>query len=163
MRYKRITGSKCGQILKHTSTLLRTVLYSKKLDPVPAPIRWGRDNEGVARLKYSELMKGEGHDVAVEQCGFFIHPREHWLGASLDGIIRDHCCSSNGILEIKCPYMIQDISPREACDESSFFCTLSDGLVKLQKNPILTITMYSYNLLFVQRSMTGVTFVSTQK
>ena len=125
-RYKRITGSKCSQILKQpsrTPALLRNVLYAPQLNPIPVPMKWGLDKEGVARLKYSEFMKAEGHDVTVEQRGFFIHPDEPWLGASPDAIVKDHCCSpSDGLLEIKCPY-------------STFFCMIDDsGSVKLKRS-----------------------------
>ena len=75
-----------------------------------------RDPENIARLKYREFMNADGHDVMVENCGFFVHPHESWLGASPDGVVKDPCCNpSNVLLEIKCPYSKQDISPRVAC------------------------------------------------
>ena len=138
VRYKRITGSKAGQILKQVSctpALLKNVLYPKHLNPVPAPIKWGRDNEAVACSKYLEYMTEHHHNVTVKQCGFFIHPQEPWLGASPDGVVIDHCCTpSKGLLEIKCPYSIREITPREACDTvPSFYCTINDGVVKLKR------------------------------
>ena len=48
VRFPRITGSKCGRILTQkskTKALLVDILYSKPMDPVPLPIKWGRDNE----------------------------------------------------------------------------------------------------------------------
>ena len=46
VRYKRITGSICGRVLcqkKKTDSLLMYCLYPKPLlDPLPAPIMWGR-------------------------------------------------------------------------------------------------------------------------
>ena len=52
-------------------TLLRNILYKKTVDPVPLPIKWGIENEDVARQKYEELVH---HILSVEQCGFFVHP-----------------------------------------------------------------------------------------
>ena len=51
VRQKRVTCYKCGQILgqkTRTPALLRSVLYSKPLDPLPASIKWGEDNEAAA-------------------------------------------------------------------------------------------------------------------
>ena len=58
MHYPRITGSKCGRILTQkskTKALLIDVLYSKPLDPIPLPIKWGRDKEPLAQYKYVDF------------------------------------------------------------------------------------------------------------
>ena len=80
-------------------------------------------------------MTEHHHNITVKQRGFFIHPQEPWLGASSDGVVIDHCCTpSKGLLEIKWPYSIREITPREACDMvPSFYCSINDGVVKLKR------------------------------
>lgn len=141
VRSKRITSSKCGQILKQksrTPALLKNILYPKPLFPDPAPIRWGRVNESVACQKYTEFMQLNGHPhIVVEaECGFIVHLEEGWLGASPDGVVSDPVRNpSFGLLEIKCPYSVREISPAEACQDPSFYCYISDdGSIKLKRN-----------------------------
>ena len=91
MRYPRITGSKCGHILTQkskTKALLIDVLYSKPLDPIPLPIKWGRDKEPLAQSKYVDFLRSRGHhNLTVRKCGFYVHPHKGWLGASPDGVV----------------------------------------------------------------------------
>ena len=59
-RLKRITGSKCGKILcqkKRSVALLRQCVYPRPLDPLPAPIVWGRHYEAIAIEQYVVHMK----------------------------------------------------------------------------------------------------------
>ena len=76
---------------------------------VPAAIKWGQDNEHIARQKYFEHMQNAGHfDIKIRQCGFFVHPEKCWLGASPDGVVTDppNC---TGVLKIKCPYSVREM------------------------------------------------------
>ena len=60
--------------------------------------------------------------------GFIIHPREGWFGSSPDGIIVESAGSTaQGLLELKCPYTKQDVSPEEACKDPNFYCNISDN------------------------------------
>jgi hypothetical protein len=58
-----------------------------------AAIRWGKDNEPLARIAY-ELHA----DLTVEKAGFIVHPTIAMSGASPDGLI-----NNDGLIEIKCP------------------------------------------------------------
>ena len=52
----------------------------------PAPIKWGIENEKLARSVYVEYMKKQGHKgLTVEDCGFIVSLHEGYLGASPDG------------------------------------------------------------------------------
>ncbi len=76
VRAKRVTGSKCGKILKHKHTvaLLKSVMYGQSFTITPKPIQWGRDNEPVACNAFVEYMKSHGHpDLSVYKCGFVMH------------------------------------------------------------------------------------------
>ena len=71
VRAKRVTGSKCGKILKqkHTVALLELVLYGQSFITAPKPIKCGRDNEPVACNAYVEYMK---KNMAILICGWKI-------------------------------------------------------------------------------------------
>ena len=90
VRARRITGSKCGKILRQierTDALLIDVLYPKKMDQnkLPLPIKWGIENESKAREAYTLHRRRNGHpDLVTSPCGFIIHPTMGWLGASPD-------------------------------------------------------------------------------
>lgn len=58
-----------------------------------AAMQWGTEQEPEARAAY-QFMR----DCAVEECGFFDHPRIAMAGASPDGLVGD-----DGLVEIKCP------------------------------------------------------------
>ena len=86
-------------------------------------IRWGKDNESTAFIRYLESRCKEGENMFVEQSGLHLLPEKSYLGASSDGKLRctsaDTCC--NGCLEIKCPYSIDGsvtntLSPDEISD-----------------------------------------------
>ena len=63
-------------------------------------------------------------------CGFIVHHKKGWLGASPDAKVFDPSFSiTNGIAEFKCPYSKQ---PQEACKDPSFFCELVNGTFKLK-------------------------------
>ena len=131
VRQKRITGYKCGQILRQktrTPALLKSVLYSKPLIPLPVPIKWGQEHEAVAREAYVKTMQLSGHTtIAVKLAGFIIHPREGWFGSSPDGVVIDSVDSTyKGLLEVKCPYTKRDVSPTEACKDPNFYCYIAD-------------------------------------
>ena len=139
MRYPRITGSKCGRILTQkskTKALLIDVLYSKPLDPIPLPIKWGRDKEPLAQYKYVDFLRSRGHhNLTVHKCGFYVHPHKGWLGASPDGVVYDPTVSdSQGILEIKCPYSARDCTVEEACKDTSFYCFLNGTNLRLKED-----------------------------
>ena len=132
VRQKRVTGYKCGQILgqkTRTPALLKSVLYSKPLDPLPVPIKWGQDNEAAARKAYVNAMHQRGHaTLTVKLSGFIIHPQEGWFGSSPDGIVIDSSDNtSKGLLEVKCPFTKRDMSPEEACKDPNFYCYISDN------------------------------------
>ena len=68
-------------------------------------------------------------------CGFIVHHKKGWLGASPDAKVFDPSCSTtNGIAEFKCPYSKQDQSPQEACKDPSFFCELVNGTFELKRD-----------------------------
>ena len=140
VRYKRITGSICGRILcqkKRTASLLAYCLYPKPLlDPLPAPIAWGRQHESTAIKKYLVIKNPPGSSSSItEKCGFIVHREHCWLGASPDGKVKDLSSDQpNGILEIKCPYSKRNVKPEEACKDPLFYCEIKDSRVCLKSS-----------------------------
>jgi hypothetical protein len=61
-------------------------------------IRWGEENEEMARLQYSNIT---GREVA--EIGFYRHDSVDWYGDSPDGLILNNDGKPVGALEIKCP------------------------------------------------------------
>jgi len=137
VRAKRITGSKCGKILcqgSKTDVLLKSVLYPTPMINKPAPIKWGVENEKLARSVYVEYMNKQGHKgLLVEDCGFIVDQQEGYLGASPDGRVYDPSSDQpNGILEIKCPYTKRTQTPQQVCDDPSFYCTFENDKMLLK-------------------------------
>ena len=140
VRAQRITSSICGRILSQKQksvALLRHCLYPKPLcDPLPPPITWGRIYEATACRMYRDTMVSQGHSGLITYpCGFIIHPTMGWLGASPDAKVVDPSLQLlNGITEFKCPYSKRDKSPKECCDDPSFYCTWTNGHLQLKHN-----------------------------
>ena len=127
----RITGSKCGRILnqkKRTEALLKFCLYPRPFDVIPKQIVWGRDKEPAARQGYIQYMRLHGHpNLKAKACGFFVHPEKGWLGASPDADVNDpDSPMSNGIAELKCPFLKADVTVEEACQDTVFYCTMDE-------------------------------------
>ena len=76
---------------------------------IPPQIRWGRNNEPLARKCYLENRQTAGEDIVFESAGLSLLAEKPYLGASSDGRLTcksvDACCI--GCLEIKCPYSIK--------------------------------------------------------
>ena len=101
-RKGRITASHFYNVSRHiatnSTTFPRSVVDSimqysnQSIDHVPA-IRWGIENEGIAREAYTTKMQLEHRGVRVRCCGLTINPDYPVLGASPDGIFSCNCCS----------------------------------------------------------------------
>ena len=72
-------------------------------------------------------------NTTVQKSGFIIHAENGWLGASPDDV-HDETGHSDGILEVKCLYSQREVSPKQACIDSTFFCELVEGEVRLKKS-----------------------------
>ena len=59
-------------------------------------------------------------NTTVQKSGFIIHAENGWLGATPDDV-HDETGHSDGILEVKCLYSQREVSPKQACIDSTFF------------------------------------------
>ena len=147
----RLTSSRFGEILHRRQTtdprrLVRDIMgYGKtnsKHARAPPAIRWGKDNEPLARKCYLENRQAAGEEMEFRPAGLSLLPEKSYLGASSDGRLNcksvDTCCI--GCLEIKCPYSIKGsltitLTPEEIADRhgKDFFMTRGeDGLLHLR-------------------------------
>jgi putative phage-type endonuclease len=105
-RVGKLTASRCDDALATTKTgesayrrNLRLQILAERLTgiatviPETPAMRWGTENEPVARLKFSSET-----GLQVDEVGFIEHPILKGFGASPDGYTSD-----GGVLEIKCP------------------------------------------------------------
>lgn len=111
-RKGRVTGSNVGAVLgmnpyKTADDVLREMVRAyhgaKREFTGNAATEWGSFNEEGATAEFE--ME---HGLKVEECGFFVHPKHDWLGASPDGLVDD-----DAVAEIKCPYGQRKKSPPE--------------------------------------------------
>ena len=68
---------------------------------------WGRDNEELGIAAFIKRTKPMHHNLKVTRAGLRLDDTEHFIGASIDGLVECSCCEP-AILEVKCPYSIRD-------------------------------------------------------
>ena len=139
VRARKITGSTCGKILCQqdpTPALLKSVLYSKPFEHVPPPIKWGIENEAKANQEYVRYSRSNGKTtLTMQKCGFIIHPKMGWFGASPDARVSDADSElPQGIAEFKCPYSKRDVMPQKTCKDPNFFCFHDSNGLHLKKS-----------------------------
>ena len=83
-------------------------------------------------------MRANGHtDLETGPCGFIIHPSMGWLGASPDAVVTDPSVDlQDGIAEFKCPYTKRDLSPDDACEDTSFCCVRINDELHLKRSHV---------------------------
>lgn len=73
-----------------------------------AATRWGHDHEHEAFSNFYQIT-----NLQVTPSGFVIYKNMPFLGASPDGFEN----SKNALVEIKCPFMVRNLSPQQAIIE----------------------------------------------
>ena len=94
---------------KPSKSLIKRICYPHTLQFSSHATEWGKHKEKEVQIMYKEYLKEEHINVAVSDCGLFIHPDFPHLGATPDGIVECKCCGM-GICEIKCPYTCRNNS-----------------------------------------------------
>ena len=123
VRKERLTCSTFGLILQRktvTDKFLKDLVVPKNIAHVPA-IKYGLDNESKALERYTQYMKNIGEKVTVEPSGCIINPAFPWIAGSPDAKVISSKAGV-GIVEVKCSYSNRQITPKDACNNSSFFC-----------------------------------------
>ena len=136
-----VTTSRFGSIAKQRPTtppdnLLKQMRGYITLSPHIQSLSWGRRKESKAIREYGvEHHKQCGPCVMVENRGLFVNPKYPFLGTSIDGLIKCQKCGW-GILEIKCPWSIRNLTPEDGLDvpKYEYCCEMKDGQLKLKQN-----------------------------
>lgn len=83
---------------------------------LPAPLKWGRNKEPIARMMYQRLHKRNHFSLKVLEKGFLLSKEYPCLGCSVDGVITCKCKPPHPdkLMEIKCP-----LPPKEAAIEKN--------------------------------------------
>lgn len=131
VRRYRLTASYFGEVFRRKivtppDALVVRLLQQQKISS-PA-IEWGVKHESIAIEQYVKYQHSSGHpDLSVSAVGFHVCPSHPCLGASPDGGVYDPAYPTKpyGLLEIKCPYRYRDMTPLQACSDSSFYCSMS--------------------------------------
>lgn len=116
----RLTASNFGKICKLRPTTsrantIKSILYDTFCGNEHT--KYGIEFEPFAKAEFKKLT-----GFKIQEAGLFIDENLHYLAASPDGLLDD-----NGIIEIKCPSTIKDLTPREAIQMGKLkFATLDN-------------------------------------
>jgi hypothetical protein len=119
---------------KEPDKLLKVIMYPQELKT--KSVMYGHKHEQHAVRDYVKYKYDEGNKgLKVFQVGTILSTEKPGLGASLDRKVYDPKASgsSDGGLEVKCPFSKQGLSLEEACTDKSFFLSISDDEIKLKK------------------------------
>ncbi|KAL5020002.1 hypothetical protein ScPMuIL_002894 [Solemya velum] len=108
------------------------------LNPVPETLAivYGRNHESDAFDAYSKQLDPP---FAAVNTGFWVNPDYPELGCSPDGLIY-HNSKLVGVLEIKCPLVIEKFHPNDAIEKlakkqlQNFCCVTANGVSQLEKS-----------------------------
>ena len=134
----RLTASNIHQVVKRNTKLPVCKLVSRLLYggfKGNEYTRHGLAEEEATIKDYTAHMKEKGTtSIAVEPCGFRIHPQHHWLGASPDGVV---CVEGKraGLVEVKNVLKRKALTFTEAAQRkvANFCLEVHDGRLRLKR------------------------------
>lgn len=111
-RTGRVTASKlydvCHTRLESPSvSLLKSICMPHADKPSTPPMKYGREKEAEALLKYKCLCEKQHEDVTFKEAGLFVRTEHVYLGATPDLLVECSCCGA-GVVEVKCPWKVKD-------------------------------------------------------
>ena len=131
-RLGRITASRFGPVCRTrvdapSKSLLTSIVHGSSC--TSKALTWGLKNEAKARQEYLAFASSEHSSLSVKTTGLHIDQSFPYLGASPDGLVACDCCGE-GLLEVKCPYSIQDIDPNTV-NKKGFYLERSNDCLSL--------------------------------
>ena len=119
-RRKLITASNAGKICRRRATtsckcLVAELLYKESGGGNAKGLRYGRSNEPEAIAEVERWLNREmatSSQIKIERCGLFVDEELPYLGATPDGLI-----GIDGIVEVKCPQLCENLTPEEAISQ----------------------------------------------
>ena len=151
-RQLRITASEAKSFANAVAPSRILNLLNNKLwhftEISTASINYGKKNECNALTEFENLMQAISPGYKVIKTGLWSHNKSPELAASPDGLFMDPSIQSAsdptakfGIIEIKCPFKLKDLTPEEfdshlSPTQNNSFCLTrnEDGLIKLKTN-----------------------------
>ena len=97
------------------SSSISTVMGVTTPNPNIRALKFGRENESVAKDIYCKQYASNHVNACFRECGLFLDPNNSYLAASPDMLVCCDCCGE-GLLEVKCT-----LKPK--CDSCHSFCT----------------------------------------
>ena len=103
--------------VQHFQNKLIFVCHFRYTNLAPS-VQWGLDHETLAKTDYLVLKRCLDKSTKIYQTGLTLYPTHSFLGATSNGRVDENEGSSEGLLEIICPYSIkgQNISHYEIPD-----------------------------------------------
>nr|XP_034325261.1 uncharacterized protein LOC105329320 isoform X3 [Crassostrea gigas] len=117
-RYGMLTASYFHRICKAVEkgscpqSLLKSIMSKYDTDIHVPALEWGLKKEKVACDLYTRANRSVHKRVVVEKRGLYIMSDYPFIGCSVDGIFTCRCHGKK-IIEIKCPYSLRHMHPRE--------------------------------------------------
>jgi hypothetical protein len=116
-RAGRITASKMKRVCRSnpdqpSQSLIKSICYPQNHSFTTNATKWGCTHEDEARKAYSNKMTEIHENFQIQPCGFVVNPLYPFIGASPDGKVSCDCCGE-GLLEIKCPYCVRELTLTE--------------------------------------------------
>lgn len=135
-RLGRLTASRFGTVCKTNpdkpSKSLLSAILNRSSITAPA-LKWGQMNEERARQEYKDFSRTLHDSFSLASTGLHVNPLHPHLGASPDGLISCSCCGE-GLLEIKCPYNIRDMDPRNVQKKGFYLVHTGDTVALSRKH-----------------------------
>ncbi|XP_062582511.1 uncharacterized protein LOC134244264 [Saccostrea cucullata] len=116
---------------KENNSIVKSCL-GKYGDFTTKATQYGIEKEAIARTQYVDKMFNLHTSFLCEETGLHLNPQFPYLGASPDGLVKCKCCQQ-GVLEIKCPFSMRDLTPEEALTKLPSFRE-SNGKMELIQN-----------------------------
>ncbi|KAH9379544.1 hypothetical protein HPB48_004257 [Haemaphysalis longicornis] len=100
--------------------------------PSTPPMKYGRETEAEALLKYKSLSEKQHEDVTFKEAGLFVRTEHVYLGATPDLLVECSCCGA-GVVEVKCPWKVKDGQLSDLLSDKNGCVTEVDGELELKK------------------------------
>ncbi|XP_063410321.1 uncharacterized protein LOC134693427 [Mytilus trossulus] len=115
-RENRITASNFGAVMLRKRDIndkfLKNTFQRKQFTSLATS--YGTSNETIAKQMYIKQSGNHIHDI-----GLVVQPDLPFIGSTPDAVVCDK--TETGIVEIKCPYSVRNMTLKEACDERADF------------------------------------------
>jgi YqaJ-like viral recombinase domain len=139
-RWFRLTASSCKEAVTCKTNKSLTEYLKKTLwglgKTQTAAMAYGIRHKQAAFDEYANRQSASNDTLSVEKSGMWVNGRYPGFGCSPDGLVEE--AGNSGLLEIKCPKILQNIHPL-ALNEltknqlNSFCCKLVDDKLSLKK------------------------------